>query len=102
MIDPSDRVSCQRTPFSDPANDWDEDDGYEYDDTKPAERSAPRDILHPEYVGIVSGAQYRLEDGDGVAEYAVNFVVDGYGFMFAMSEDDLRCLARQIVGLLAK
>lgn len=58
-----------------------------------------RTILNrPEYVGLVSGSQYKLEAGD-VAEYALVVMQEGEACIFEMSDDDLRCLGKQIVGL---
>ncbi|OMC55413.1 hypothetical protein A5747_13560 [Mycobacterium sp. IS-836] len=58
-------------------------------------------IHNPDYVGVVSGAQYKVEDGEeGIAEYALMLITDGRGRLYAMSELDLRYLKRQIEGLI--
>lgn len=83
--------------FSDPAEKWDEDDGYEYDDTKPAqavELDEPGP-LRPDYVGLVSGSEYT----EGVSEYALVVVTGRDVSLFEMSDSDLRYLGRQIDGL---
>lgn len=89
-------------PF-DPADKWDEDDGYEYDDTKPAvdlDRDGADYMNRPDYVGIVSGAQYKLENAEGVTEYALIVVSSDGANLYEMSQSDLEYLGRQIDGLL--
>ena len=93
--------------FTDPADDWDEDDGYEYDDTKPAALDEDTEgfdgLTRPHFVGIVSGAEYKLAScEDGVTEYALAVVDPGGAVLYEMSEADLLLLARQIIGLLSK
>lgn len=56
-------------------------------------------LNRPEYVGVVAGAQYNLETGD-VTEYALVVLQDGEACLFEMSTDDLRCLGKQITGLI--
>lgn len=87
---------------ADPAEDWDEDDGYEYNDTKaPADLDDEFNGLNrPDYVGIVCGAQFKLENAEGVTEYALVTVSGDRVAMFEMSESDLCYLARQIKGLI--
>lgn len=91
-----------RDPFSDPAEKWDEDDGYEYDDVKSLDQPAEEfnGINRPDYVGIVSGAQYKLENAEGVTEYALVAISNNKVVLFEMSDVDLRYLARQITGLI--
>ena len=60
--------------FADPAEDWDEDDGYEYDDTKP---DAEPEEGYFAGVGLMLGEQgemaIAIAPGDGVVEfYEVN------------------------------
>jgi len=59
----------------------------------------PTEVNSPDYIGIVSGSQYKLDNADGVAEFALVIVQDGEAYLFEASEIDLRYLSRQIDGL---
>lgn len=56
-------------------------------------------INRPDYIGVVSGAQHRLESAEGVTEYALIFATEEGAHLFEASATDLRYLARQITGL---
>ena len=62
----------------------------------------PTEINRPDYIGIVSGAQYKLENADGVTEFALVIVQDSEAALYEMSDDDLRYLSKQINGLVTK
>lgn len=54
----------------------------------------------PDYIGLVAGAQYKLENGDdAVTELALIILQGGEAFLFEASDTDLRYLARQILAL---
>lgn len=61
-------------------------------------------LTRPDYVGIVSGAQYKIDGAqEGVTEYGLTVIVEGgSGWIFEMSEEDLRYLSRQIIGLIGE
>lgn len=59
-------------------------------------------VYEPDYIGIVSGAQYKLEAGDGVFEYALVMSVGDDAYHFAASHEDLRVLGKQISGLMGE
>jgi hypothetical protein len=60
----------------------------------------PELLLRPDYVGVVCGAQYKLENADGTTEYALAIFNGPAVSIIEMSGDDLRYLGRQIDGLL--
>ncbi len=60
----------------------------------------PVRLSRPDYIGVVSGAQYKLEAADeGITEYALVVVEGGEARLFEMSVEDLRYLGKQITGL---
>lgn len=59
-------------------------------------------LIRPDYIGIVSGAQYKLEKADGVTEHALIFVEREEASLYEVSAEDLRELARQIAGLVGE
>lgn len=99
-------MSYLSDPFADPAQNWDEDDGYEYDDTEPAvvdlDEGRLTKVNRPDYIGIVSGAEYRLDNAEGVSMYALVVAINNQAAFFEVSDGDLECLARQIDGLLKR
>ena len=70
------------------------------EDLEPEVSSTPFD--RPDFVGLVSGAQYKLDIADGVTEFALAILQGGDAWLFEMSSEDLRYLARQITALVGK
>lgn len=60
-------------------------------------------LTRPDFIGIVSGAQWKLENGeDGVTEYALAVVWEGKAALFEASTEDLKYLANMITGLVGE
>lgn len=72
---------------SDPADEWDDND-------EDKDR-----VIHPDYLGVVSGAEYKIDDGK-VVQYALVILVGNTAYTIAAADSDLLYLARQIKGLL--
>ena len=58
--------------------------------------------IHPDYLGVVCGAEYKLEDDEAVQEYALIAAGGGKVLVLAASDGDLRALAKQIIGLVGE
>lgn len=58
--------------------------------------------LHPDYLGVVCGAEYKLDDEIEVQEYALIAAGGGKVLVLAASDGDLRALAKQIIGLVGE
>lgn len=56
----------------------------------------------PDFIGVVSGASYKLDNADGVTEYALTIFLGGDAYLFEASDVDLRYLARQITALVGE
>lgn len=56
-------------------------------------------VIHPDYLGVVSGAEYKIDDGK-VVQYALVILVGSTAYTIAAADSDLVYLARQIKGLL--
>lgn len=76
-------------PFADPANDWDEDDDYEYDDTRPVEASEDG---HFDGVGLMVS-----ESGALALAVACN---EGTVDMYRVSDVEMRNLSAMIDAIL--
>lgn len=78
-------------PFADPARDWDEDDGYEYDDTKV-------DLDEAEDGGFYGTGLVVGEDGE-LALVIANGAMDEWD-AFRLTEVEARGLAAMIDAVL--
>lgn len=72
--------------------------GYAAPDDTPQTTSFER----PDYIGIVSGAQYKLDNADEVTEFALVVLLEGTAFLYEASSEDLKYLGRQIKGLVGE
>lgn len=58
-------------------------------------------MFHPNYIGVVTGAEWKVDEGAAV-EYALVLIDDHSSYTFAASDGDLRALAQQIIGLVGE
>lgn len=71
------------------------------DDIQATPKELGDPAIHPEYIGVVSGANYKMIDGQ-VSEYGLAVVVGGNTTIYAVADVDLTYLGRQIRGLVGK
>lgn len=57
-------------------------------------------LIQPDYIGLVTGAEYKLGNDDGITSYALTMFFDGRSYLFEVSDGDLRALVGQIEGLI--
>lgn len=79
-------------------NEWSPMIGYAATDETPQ----TTDFDRPDFIGIVSGAQYKLENCDDVTEFALVILLEGNAFLYEASSEDLKYLGRQIKGLVGE